>query len=281
MRSHQIMQLPYSTLIIGEFRRSCLPAIATLCWLLCVSLSTNAQQVGVSTGGQAASNDGQVSFSIGQIDYIATNQVDGSVSQGVQQVYRAQLQVKCFLQGYYRFNSTMTTVLYNQGIEQNVTSTNVDSVFIELHYPYAPYALAYACTGLLQTNGYITCDFPNIVQGNSFYIVLKHRNAIETWSAAPLVLNQHTMLYDFSVASTNAYGNNVTEVESGIWAIYSGDINQDDNIDLIDLSELETDINNFEFGYFTSDINGDGNVDLLDNPVLDSNINNFIYTLRP
>lgn len=53
------------------------------------------------------------------------------------------------------------------------------------------------------------------------------------------------------------------------------------NLHLLDLGDIETDINNFEFGYFASDINGDGNVDLLDAPTVESNINGFVFSSHP
>lgn len=42
-----------------------------------------------------------------------------------------------------------------------------------------------------------------------------------------------------------AYGNNLLEAETGIWILYTGDINQDENIDLLDMSSIENEINNF------------------------------------
>ncbi len=71
------------------------------------------------------------------------------------------------------------------------------------------------------------------------------------------------------------------EVEPSIWAFYTGDINQDENVDLLDLGEMEFDIANFAFGYFPTDLNGDGNVDLLDNPMAEENINNFVFSDHP
>ena len=71
------------------------------------------------------------------------------------------------------------------------------------------------------------------------------------------------------------------EIEPGLWALFTGDLNDDDNIDLLDNSILENDINDFLFGYFESDMNGDGNTDLLDNPILESNIYSFIFSFQP
>ena len=88
-------------------------------------------------------------------------------------------------------------------------------------------------------------------------------------------------MYDFSSAASQAYGDNQVEVAQGLWALYSGDINLDENIDLGDFTMLENDINSFQFGYFATDINGDGNVDLGDVPIVETNINSFIFSDHP
>jgi hypothetical protein len=114
-----------------------------------------------------------------------------------------------------------------------------------------------------------------------YYIVIKHRNGIETWSKNPVTLMGSTVLYDFTTSISKAYGNNMTLLSNGKAAIYNGDINQDENIDLLDFSIVETDINNFQSGYFATDINGDGNVDLLDIAPVEDNINQFVFSNHP
>ena len=113
-----------------------------------------------------------------------------------------------------------------------------------------------------------------------YFIAIKHRNTIETWSAEPVTLGSG-ILYDFTTTSDNAYGSNEVKVENGVYAFYTGDLNIDGNIDLLDLNLLEYDINTFAFGYLNSDINGDGNVDLLDSPVIEDNVSNFIFSIHP
>jgi hypothetical protein len=81
--------------------------------------------------------------------------------------------------------------------------------------------------------------------------------------------------------ANKAFGDNQTMVENGVYAFYAGDVNQDENIDLLDMSQEEVDISNFEYGYFVTDVNGDGNVDLLDIPMLDYNVSNFIFSNHP
>ena len=110
--------------------------------------------------------------------------------------------------------------------------------------------------------------------------MVKHRNSITTWSSEPVQLTSNTTCY-FTTAASQAYGSNQVSVDPGTWAFYSGDLNQDENTDLIDLSIMETGINNFLFGYQSADINGDGNVELLDGPTLETNVNNFVFSAHP
>ncbi len=187
--------------------------------------------------------------------------------------------MKLFLQGYYTGNGFMTSTLTNEGV-QSGPCADVDSVTVELHNPAAPYALAFSYKGVIRSDGILPCKFPSGVNGNSYYIAIRHRNAVQTWSAAPVLMSQ-TANYDFTTAANKAYGSNQVEVDSNVWAFYSGDLNQDENVDLLDLSILETDVNNFLFGYFKTDINGDGNVDLLDSPIVENNINGFIFSNHP
>ncbi|MBK9639428.1 MAG: hypothetical protein IPO63_17095 [Bacteroidetes bacterium] len=82
-------------------------------------------------------------------------------------------------------------------------------------------------------------------------------------------------------AQNNAYGDNQKEVEPGVWAIYSGDINQDGVIDIFDQVVLDNDLSNFAFGYVLTDLNGDSVVDITDQAILDNNLANFISSITP
>lgn len=188
------------------------------------------------------------------------------------------MNLKFFIQGYYTSGGLMTDVLQNEGVGSS--PVNVDVVTVELHSAAFPYSLVHSTTGMLKTNGLLNCTFPPTVSGGTYYIVLKHRNALQTWSGLPVTMTPVTN-YDFSDAANKAYGSNQISVATGIWAVYSGDINGDENIDLLDNSILETGITNFDFGYIETDLNGDGNVDILDSPVIEDNINNFIFSSHP
>ncbi len=184
--------------------------------------------------------------------------------------------IKLILQGYYIGAGFMNAVLANEGIGSDPMLT--DSIDIELHDIQAPYQLIETSRVPLMTDGTALGQFSSPI--GDYFIAIKHRNTIETWSAEPVTLGSG-ILYDFTTTSDNAYGSNEVKVENGVYAFYTGDLNIDGNIDLLDLNLLEYDINTFAFGYLNSDINGDGNVDLLDSPVIEDNVSNFIFSIHP
>lgn len=97
-------------------------------------------------------------------------------------------------------------------------------------------------------------------------------------------------VFKTSVSQTNnAFGDNMKVVDSTlvganyeyIFAMYSGDINQDGAIDGTDFLELDPSIQNGDGGYLPGDLNGDGAVDGADFLVLDPNIQGGIGAVTP
>lgn len=192
---------------------------------------------------------------------------------------KASLNLQAFIQGYYDLTThAMQPVLYNSGL--NASLTDCDSILVELHDAAFPYAAVSSTMSLLSKDGeiWIPVEYPSI--SNTYYIVLKTRNAIETWSANPVLIGP-TTTYNFTTAASQAYADNQVEVEPGIWAIYSGDISQDGAIDAFDYLLLEPDIIDGNFGYLLSDLNGDGVVDTFDYLVMESNIVLGINMAKP
>ena len=187
------------------------------------------------------------------------------------------LNLKCFIQAYYAGSSSMTSVLANQG--EISTATASDSIDVELRDENTPTIIVASVRVILNQDGTAECNFPALT-GN-YYIVVKHRSAIQTWSAMPVSFATSPVNYNFSNADSKAYGNNMILVDTGVWAFYSGDVAVDENMDLLDLGLVETDISNFGFGYLATDLNGDGNVDLLDSAPIETNISNFIFSNHP
>jgi hypothetical protein len=201
------------------------------------------------------------------------------------------LSLNCFIAGYWDGVSAMRPVLMNQG--QPNSATQCDHITVELRNTSTLVgAPSYSTTAILNTNGSASVVFPGVVTPGNYYIVVKHRNAVQTWSANAMPFPA-TVAYNFTTAANQAYGSNQEQVATGVWAFYSGDMTADENLDLLDLTFLEVDVNEFVFGYsylptntngpgvIGTDINGDGNVDLLDGPGVEVNANNFIYSQHP
>ena len=189
----------------------------------------------------------------------------------------ASLNLKVFLQGYYISSGQMINVLENQGVI-GATSTQTDTIHVELHSTVDPTTILDMVPAMLMTNGQANCSFS--VSPGSYWLVVKHRNSIQTWSAAPVMIPGS---YDFTTASSKAYADNMIDVNvEGIWSVFTGDINQDEFIDIFDFPEYDFANQNFvSFEYATSDLNGDGFVDIFDFPVFDLNNQNFISSIHP
>ncbi|PJE45264.1 MAG: hypothetical protein CUR32_00070 [Flavobacterium sp.] len=186
--------------------------------------------------------------------------------------------VKMIIEGYYDADAqAMRPVMMNQGVGSS--ATDVDTVTIELRNA-TTYDLVTSTTAMLQTNGNAVATFTTAPSG-SFYIVVKHRNALETWSANAIAVGASPSTYDFTTAASQAYGDNMKMLAEGVYGFYTGDINQDGFIEGSDFPFLFNDIDNFLEGYHATDLNGDGFVEGSDYPFLFNNIDSFIELLRP
>jgi hypothetical protein len=171
----------------------------------------------------------------------------------------------------------MAPVKANQGV--GTSTTVVDDITVELRN--GSNALVASTTAVLQTNGDATATFTSGPTG-SYYIVVKHRNAIDTWSATTQSVSTSTPLtYDFSNAASKAYGSNMVLLSAGVYGFYSGDLNDDGSIDSSDFPDLFNDSDNLLEGYYATDLNGDGFVDSSDFPVLFNNNDNLISVVSP
>jgi hypothetical protein len=155
-----------------------------------------------------------------------------------------------------------------------------DEIILELHHASPPYALVdVAHTISVNTDGTASISLPAAL-GESYYLAIKHRNSLETWNAAPLSFDNLTISYDFSIAQSQAYGNNLKLMGSK-WVIYSGDVNQDGTVDIDDMTPVDNDAASFISGYLLSDINGDGMVDISDMTIVDNNAAVFVGKITP
>ncbi len=188
------------------------------------------------------------------------------------------LNLKLYIEGYYdTVTSEMQPVKANQGIGSSIT--DVDDITVELRNA-TTFALVATTNAILKTNGTATCTFNTSYTG-SYYIAVKHRSAVETWSNGSVLFSTNPVSYDFSNAANKAFGNNMLQVETGIWALFNGDTNQDTLVDTQDYTSWESDYLNSVFGYTANDLNGDGLVDTQDYTIWESNYLLSVFSSTP
>jgi subtilisin-like proprotein convertase family protein len=168
-------------------------------------------------------------------------------------------------------------------------STNLmipDTVTVLLRSPNSPLTILDSAKGLLSTSGTASLIFNNIGNDQTYYVVLKHRNSIETWSQSaqgPFRILTSQSNYSFTFSASAAFGNNLKQVDSTpfTFAVYGGDIDQDGIIDGSDLSLITNDAFNFTTGYVLTDLNGDQFVDGSDATIALNNAFDFVSVQRP
>jgi len=123
--------------------------------------------------------------------------------------------------------------------------------------------------------------FNNVMSG-MHYISTKHRNGLETWSKAggESLMSDGIYNYDFTNNVSSAFGDNLV-LKGSKYCIYSGDVNQDGNIDLSDLILISNDVAEFTSGYTITDVDGNNVTDLTDNLITYNNSSIFINVISP
>ena len=136
-----------------------------------------------------------------------------------------------------------------------------DSVTVYLARTTAPFAFADTAKVLLSGNGTALINFALATNG-SYYIVVSHRNHLETWSKVGQSFTSNiTTNFDFTTSATQAYGDNMKQVGSD-WVLYGGDANGDGAVDANDVPYI---MSQFGMqGYLAADFNGDNDVNASD-----------------
>jgi hypothetical protein len=103
--------------------------------------------------------------------------------------------LKLYIEGFYTGSETMTTVLVNSGAGNNPSIA--DSVTLELHAATPPYTKLYQAKAVADSHGTASFIYPAATNNNSYYLIIKHRNALETWSKAPVLFDRSVIGYNF------------------------------------------------------------------------------------
>ncbi len=185
--------------------------------------------------------------------------------------------LKLYVEGYYLGSGLMKSVKFNQdGVSD---ASWVQDCTVELRHA-TTFALVATTTATLKTDGSMACTF-NTAPSGSFYIAVSGGNMVRTWSATPQIVGNTPLTYDFSNVASKAYDSNAVQVGAGVWAFYSGDINQDGVVDGSDSTNLLNDIQNAASGVLVTDINGDGVVNNSDTTVYIINTQNAVFSHHP
>ncbi|MFH1119840.1 MAG: hypothetical protein V1775_08445 [Bacteroidota bacterium] len=168
----------------------------------------------------------------------------------------------------------------NKAVGRNFPEPVADEITVCLTSSGFPYPIIFEKDSVtLDQNGMCQVEIPGNLN-DDYYIIVKHRNSIETWSAQPVSFTGSSVTYDFSIALNAAYGNNQMLIGTK-YCLYGGDVNQDGIVDTGDMSPLDNDASSFAEGYIPTDVNGDGIVDTGDMTITDNNANSFVGTFSP
>jgi hypothetical protein len=173
--------------------------------------------------------------------------------------------------------------LLMEGFYNNVSNqlSLSDTVRAYLRNVSSPYAVVDSAIGVVDSLTFKSAFQFNNAASGTYYLQLKHRNSLETWSKNGVVyIMDSTLNYDFTFAATQAFGNNTIQKGSK-YCLYSGDVTQDGFIDLTDVLNIYNNATAFINGYVVTDVNGDMITDLSDVLIAYNNAIKFITAKSP
>ncbi|MBK7159935.1 MAG: hypothetical protein IPH77_15740 [Ignavibacteria bacterium] len=180
--------------------------------------------------------------------------------------------------------STLNLTAFMEGFYNSASNIMIsDTVRVFLRNATFPYAIIDSTKSTLNSSGSGAFTFSYPVNGVNYFIVIKHRNSIETWSKTAQAFTGGSLTYNFSSSNTQAFGNNMKQIDASPvrFGIYSGDINQDGTIDATDVSNADNDAFNSVGGYVNTDVTGDNFVDAADVSIVDNNAFNSVSVISP
>ncbi|HMQ69594.1 MAG TPA: hypothetical protein PKA90_11705 [Ignavibacteria bacterium] len=179
------------------------------------------------------------------------------------------LNLTSFIEGFY--NSSSNSMVR-------------DTMRVLLRNNFAPYAIVDSGKTYLTTSGTGTITFANASNGVDYYLQLKHRNALETWSKSPGQSFSGSVLnYNFSTSSAQAFGSNMPMIDASPvrYGEFGGDVNQNGVIDLNDIIIINNAAGSFASGYVVTDLDGNNIVELSDVIISYNNASNFVLKVTP
>lgn len=213
----------------------------------------------------SASNETEMLSGLWYLNIHTTSNPGGEIRGQVYAIPVSVLKLTTLLEGFY-----------DDGTDLSVR----DTLTVNLRAGSSPYNPVESKKIFMKTGGEDSVKYLTATNGTNYFLQLEHRNALETWSAAPITFTGYYNDYDFSTSGSQAFGSN--EVQKGSrYCLYSGDANSDGIVDINDLSDIDNDAFGFVGGYVVTDINGDDFIDLNDLSICDNNASNFVSVIAP
>lgn len=160
--------------------------------------------------------------------------------------------------------------LYDSANDRLLKKDYVTAYLRDIISPYQIVDSAVASIDTTTLTG--TFHFSHTNADGVYYIAVKHRNSIETWSKSggEAIIAGGSNTYDFTTASSQAYADNM-RLKGSRYCFYTGEVNQDLIIDISDMAMVDNDSYHNTAGELITDLNGDYVVDLQDMAVIDNN----------
>ncbi|MEO8665244.1 MAG: hypothetical protein ABI462_07095, partial [Ignavibacteria bacterium] len=154
--------------------------------------------------------------------------------------------------------------------------TRKDTVTVMLRDAVAPNAVVESKKVVYDSlTGSVNVPYTLAESGTSYYIFVKHRNSISTWSAAPVACVSNAISYDFTTAITQAFMNNMKMV-AGKASFFTGDVDGNTIVQGVDVFAVYNDNTTFTTGsYLITDLDYNGVVNGID--VLFAYNNNTLF----
>ena len=224
---------------------------------------------------------------------------NGTVDIGAHEFY-FDVNLSTLLEGPYLHDGKMTNHLSESGIlplkspygadrrtVETIPSNTIDWILMQLRgtdeIPVYSRSLFLRNDGRLMDERGSTNLAVDVSPGTNYSFVIKHRNHLTAMSANSIAFTNRSLSYhyDFTTDSSQYLGGTgaAIDVEPGIWAMRSGDVDGDGHVRDVDVQVFETQSN--ATGYIRADLNLDGVADGIDLNWIESNLGSISAVPNP
>ena len=158
-----------------------------------------------------------------------------------------------------------------------------DTVRVYLHRVDFPNIIVDSATSYLTTGAVASSPFTKALTG-TYYVEVRHRNSISTWSKAggQSYTRGSSLAFNFVQPVNQAFNNNQYQIDPApYYGMFGGDIDRNGFVDLNDITTVYNDASSFAAGYIITDVTGDNLTDLSDLLITYNNSSNFVTVQKP